>query len=87
MQPVERVGPSSATDRVPVAVVPYRVLQQRCKAAGLPANKTAAVLRQLLVEHEATLVATPSVGFVACHAADYSVEKVRLPHSSLPTHA
>lgn len=33
--------------------MPYRVLQRRCKAAGLPANKTAAALRQLLMEHEA----------------------------------
>lgn len=35
-------------------VSPYRQLQLRCKAAGLPANKSAVVLAQLLAEHEET---------------------------------
>lgn len=32
-------------------LTPYKRLQQRCKAAGLPANKSSAVLTQLLADH------------------------------------
>lgn len=33
-------------------LTPYKRLQQRCKAAGLPANKAAAVLTKLLADHQ-----------------------------------
>jgi hypothetical protein len=39
-------------------VSPYRTLQRRCKAAGLPANRAAAELERLLAEHSATAETT-----------------------------